>query len=143
MVEAKPDSAVSIIECDMKVDFAPPVGYKEPELEPMNVDHEEDVERNDLIQQAVEQENVNKFQAFGGEGQRLDGKSKNLKVPKSDQPIKRERGIPNYSYKKGKLTFAKAKSLKPEPEEPMEDLESGFTAFSGSGKQLRIRKKKL
>ena len=31
----------------------------------------------------------------------------------------RERGIPNYNYKKGKLTFVKAKSLKPEREEPM------------------------
>jgi hypothetical protein len=29
-LEAKPDNAVSIIECDMDVDFAPPVGYTEP-----------------------------------------------------------------------------------------------------------------
>ena len=32
----------------------------------------------------------------------------------------RPRGIPNYNYKKGKITFAKAKDLRPvEPEEPM------------------------
>jgi len=31
----------------------------------------------------------------------------------------REKGIPNYNYKKGKLTFVKAKLLRPEPEEPM------------------------
>ncbi len=31
----------------------------------------------------------------------------------------RQRGIPNYNYKKGKLTFAKAKTLNAEPEEPM------------------------
>ena len=31
----------------------------------------------------------------------------------------REKGIPNYNYKKGKLTFVKAKLLRPEQEEPM------------------------
>ena len=34
-------------------------------------------------------------------------------------PPYREKGIPNYNYKKGKLTFVKAKLLRPEPEEPM------------------------
>jgi ubiquitin fusion degradation protein 1 len=31
IVEAKPASAVSIIETDCEVDFAPPLDYKEPE----------------------------------------------------------------------------------------------------------------
>lgn len=31
VVEAKPSSAVSIIETDCEVDFAPPLDYKEPE----------------------------------------------------------------------------------------------------------------
>ena len=31
VLETKPEDAVSIIECDMQVDFAPPVGYTEPE----------------------------------------------------------------------------------------------------------------
>lgn len=30
VLETKPKDAVSIIECDMDVDFAPPVGYEEP-----------------------------------------------------------------------------------------------------------------
>lgn len=30
ILETKPGNAVSIIECDMDVDFAPPVGYVEP-----------------------------------------------------------------------------------------------------------------
>jgi len=30
-VETKPQDAVSIIECDLNVDFEAPVGYKEPE----------------------------------------------------------------------------------------------------------------
>ncbi len=31
MLDTQPGNAVSIIECDMKVDFAAPVGYKSPE----------------------------------------------------------------------------------------------------------------
>ena len=31
MLDTQPGDAVSIIECDMKVDFAAPVGYKSPE----------------------------------------------------------------------------------------------------------------
>ena len=31
IVETKPDSAISIIETDCEVDFAPPLDYKEPE----------------------------------------------------------------------------------------------------------------
>ena len=30
VLETKPAAAVSVIECDLNVDFAPPVGYKEP-----------------------------------------------------------------------------------------------------------------
>jgi ubiquitin fusion degradation protein 1 len=30
-LETRPGDAVSIIECDMDVDFAPPVGYQEPD----------------------------------------------------------------------------------------------------------------
>ncbi|KAJ8954650.1 hypothetical protein NQ314_007050 [Rhamnusium bicolor] len=31
VLETKPGNAISIIECDMNVEFAAPVGYKEPE----------------------------------------------------------------------------------------------------------------
>ncbi|KNC73984.1 hypothetical protein SARC_13458, partial [Sphaeroforma arctica JP610] len=30
VVETKPNNGISIIECDLNVDFAPPVGYVEP-----------------------------------------------------------------------------------------------------------------
>ena len=40
-METKPDKAVSIIECDMNVDFDAPLGYKEPERP---VQHEESIE---------------------------------------------------------------------------------------------------
>ncbi|XP_030896794.1 ubiquitin recognition factor in ER-associated degradation protein 1-like [Leptonychotes weddellii] len=41
VMETKPDKAVSIIECDMNVDFDAPLGYKEPERQ---VQHEESAE---------------------------------------------------------------------------------------------------
>uniref|UniRef100_A0A2K6TPW1 Ubiquitin recognition factor in ER-associated degradation protein 1 n=1 Tax=Saimiri boliviensis boliviensis TaxID=39432 RepID=A0A2K6TPW1_SAIBB len=41
VMETKPDKAVSIIECDMNVDFDAPLGYKEPERQ---AQHEESTE---------------------------------------------------------------------------------------------------
>ena len=38
VLDTKPDDAVCIIECDMKVDFAAPVGYVQPEPERMQTD---------------------------------------------------------------------------------------------------------
>ena len=38
VLDTKPDNAVCIIECDMKVDFAAPVGYVQPEPERMQTD---------------------------------------------------------------------------------------------------------
>jgi len=59
VLETKPGNAVTIIECDMNVDFAPPVGYKEPERpkqeDDMAVDEEYEVEPSGFV-------------AFGGEG---------------------------------------------------------------------------
>ena len=71
----------------------------------------------------------------------------------------RQRGIPNYKYTKGKITFAKAKTLKTAVEEPMvrphppttsylflfllqEETEEGFVAFQGSGQKLKTSKKR-
>ena len=41
VLETKPAAAVSVIECDLNVDFAPPVGYKEPEFK-KKIDEQED-----------------------------------------------------------------------------------------------------
>ena len=43
VLETKPADAVSVIECDLNVDFAPPVGYKEPEFNKKPEAHEEEV----------------------------------------------------------------------------------------------------
>ncbi|XP_063578839.1 ubiquitin recognition factor in ER-associated degradation protein 1 isoform X1 [Pongo abelii] len=100
VMETKPDKAVSIIECDMNVDFDAPLGYKEPERQ---VQHEESTEGEaDHSGYAGELG----FRAFSGSGNRLDGKKKG--VEPSPSPIKPgdiKRGIPNYEFKLGKITF--------------------------------------
>lgn len=143
VVDTKPDGAVSIIECDMKVDFAAPVGYQSPEPQPMSTeDLDGKEERDSLIQEVIEKNGG--FKAFSGDGQRLDGKEKKnaTRVSEPQQHTKRERGVPNYNYQKGRLSFARAKDLRPEPEEPMDGVDLGFEAFSGEGQRLRIKKNK-
>jgi ubiquitin fusion degradation protein 1 len=43
VLETKPAAAVSVIECDLNVDFAPPVGYKEPEFKKKAEEQEDQV----------------------------------------------------------------------------------------------------
>ncbi|XP_052073471.1 uncharacterized protein LOC127711442 isoform X17 [Mytilus californianus] len=47
VLETKPDDAVSIIECDINVDFAPPVGYQEPKR--LEKKHDENVDMDVCI----------------------------------------------------------------------------------------------
>lgn len=85
VLELKPADAVSIVETDMEVDFAPPADYEEPEAHKKSkgVDfneanattvsqNEEDTEAN-KSSAAVHDPN---FVPFKGSGQRLDGKSR-------------------------------------------------------------------
>lgn len=94
VMETKPDKAVSIIECDMNVDFDAPLGYKEPERP---VQHEESIEGEaDHSGYAGEVG----FRAFSGSGNRLDGKKKGLNpVPpqSSLETLKEEFLITNLS----------------------------------------------
>jgi len=134
VLETKPQKAVSIIECDMNVDFAPPVGYQEPtrttplDEEPMAVDMTDYVD-------------ASKFRAFSGQGNRLDGKEKQTSNVSDSIQHEIKRGIPNYDYKKGKITFIRASR-------PTNDSANGkenkinFTAFSGEGQSLRRKVEK-
>ncbi|KAH0501283.1 Ubiquitin fusion degradation protein 1-like protein [Microtus ochrogaster] len=114
VMETKPDKAVSIIECDMNVDFDAPLGYKEPERP---VQHEESIEGE--ADHSGYGGEVG-FRAFSGSGNRLDGKKKG--VEPSPSPIKPgdiKRGIPNYEFKLGKITFIRnSRPLVKKIEEP-------------------------
>ncbi len=48
MLDTEPREAVSIIECDMKVDFAAPVGYKSPEPQRMETNAVDDDTTSDV-----------------------------------------------------------------------------------------------
>lgn len=138
VLETKPSNAVTIIECDMSVDFAPPVGYVEPnqqvkaddtEME-VGSDHEDSQKQN------------NKFRAFVGQGNRLDGKTKNTIAPKelikrNKSPIRR--GIPDYEYDvtKGYLNFRYFKQKDTEQKNEKSDT---FVPFKGEGSQLKNKK---
>ncbi|XP_032125672.1 ubiquitin recognition factor in ER-associated degradation protein 1 isoform X2 [Sapajus apella] len=136
VMETKPDKAVSIIECDMNVDFDAPLGYKEPERQSQ---HEESTEGEaDHSGYAGELG----FRAFSGSGNRLDGKKKG--VEPSPSPIKPgdiKRGIPNYEFKLGKITFIR--NSRPLVKKVEEDEAGGrFVAFSGEGQSLRKKGRK-
>ncbi|XP_022755796.1 ubiquitin fusion degradation protein 1 homolog isoform X2 [Durio zibethinus] len=70
IVETKPSPAVSIIETDCEVDFAPPLDYKEPEKPAPSL-------RSNKMPPEVEEEpprKIPKFSPFSGSARRLDGK---------------------------------------------------------------------
>ncbi|CAH8474825.1 unnamed protein product [Schistosoma rodhaini] len=141
VLETKPKDAVTIIECDMSVDFAPPVGYQPTDSSSSSKQSDKDLHQlgEDIKIPSV----VQGFQAFSGTGYRLDGKNKQDKTDEADngqslgQLKERERGVPNYNYQPGSLTFFR--NVKQIPVEKTE--EPVFKPFSGTGHQLKSRKK--
>jgi ubiquitin fusion degradation protein 1 len=136
VLETKPQKAVSIIECDMNVDFAPAVGYQEP-IKPTTKDDEESmgVDMTDYV-------DASKFRAFSGQGNRLDGKAKPTTNLSDGIQHEIKRGIPNYDYKKGKITFSRASRPTNDSANGKENKKIDFTAFSGEGQSLRRKGEK-
>lgn len=143
VLETKPNDAISIIECDMNVDFAAPVGYKDPS-ERKTKDHYTD-EEEPMAVDASEYIDASKFRAFGGQGNRLDGKTKPMQnVPEVVEPHDIKRGIPNYNYRKGKITFIRTTRQANGNASGKEaaDGKNSFVAFSGEGFALRKKANK-
>ncbi|KAG8186710.1 hypothetical protein JTE90_015647 [Oedothorax gibbosus] len=135
VLETRPQKAVSIIECDMNVDFDAPVGYKEPEHRPAVKEEAEPViNESDLLPAN------NSFIAFRGKGNRLDGKSKGTELPTEALNVPPPtRGIPDYNYELGTLRFIRtAKTEKINNGKPLEDA---FSAFGGKGWTLRQKER--
>lgn len=142
VLETKPNNAISIIECDMNVEFDAPVGYKEPQI-PRRADHDADEEP--MAVDASEYIDQTKFRAFGGQGNRLDGKTKPVhSISSTVLPRDIQRGIPNYDYKKGKITFIRSTRQTNDNTNGKENNETrpAFTAFSGEGHALRKKTSK-
>jgi len=162
IVEAKPASAVSIIETDCEVDFAPPLDYKEPEKprRPIVPAGKAPAEDQDAI---VEDEP--KFKPFTGSGKRLDGKGPKQQAPEVSTAAVPARSAPSDSNKRasqqtaapseaststrqktGKLVFGSSASNKKEApgqkepvkaSEPPKKEEAKFNAFSGKSYSLK------
>ena len=90
------------------------------------------------------------FSAFSGEGVRLDGKKKKTGLSESEggsavevTPVKVNyvRGIPDYDYEMGTLSFIRWKPKVQNQEEEEEDGSGSFEAFQGEGRSLRAAAK--
>ncbi|XP_065298729.1 ubiquitin recognition factor in ER-associated degradation protein 1 isoform X1 [Dermacentor albipictus] len=135
VLETKPGKAVSIIECDMNVEFAPPVGYKEPE--PRNAPKKQEKEA-EMDYAAFETEPAG-FVAFSGTGNRLDGKVRSQEGA-ANSTVKSipKRGIPDYDYTIGTLRFIR--TARPTVEDTEGKTKDEFSAFSGKAHSLRQQK---
>ncbi|KAK9505957.1 hypothetical protein O3M35_009912 [Rhynocoris fuscipes] len=129
VLETRPGLAVSIIECDMDVEFTAPIGYQEP-----NKPNNNTIDEQQIVTDSSE------FYPFTGKGHRLDGKPRKdnddellaLKIPQRN-------GIPDYDWKLGSITFMRnVRKL----DSPKIDRETDFEAFSGMGYKLSKNKSK-
>jgi len=165
VLETKPSDAISILETDISVDFAPPLDYKEPvRPEPsstpaMNIPGSTQSQRgNPQEEEEDEDSSKPKFVAFAGSGARLDGKPspspspspspygsyiKPGSLPSGSLP---KSGLPSPSSSPAtKLTFGSSNPIdrKPAKEEEDEDEEDEdnskkkFVAFAGKGYSLK------
>ncbi|CAF3125598.1 unnamed protein product [Rotaria socialis] len=131
VLELKPSNAVSIVECDMEVDFAPSIDYVG--------------EKKSSTQTATNDEQGNRssstFRPFSGQGTRLSGK---VKVNDNEQNTNakgtQKRGVPNYDYKYGLLRFPRIPldSTHNDINEILDrNSSTTFQPFIGEGKVLR------
>jgi len=159
VMETKPAKAVSIIDTDMNVDFETPVGYQEPTSSipipkntplkskqllnaatagsPLGTPEIRGKIEEHLISQAKEQG----FVEFTGGANRLDGKKKGTKAKTNQVQAdfsKYKRGIPNYDFQVGTVTFIRAN----EHSTSGQDDSKPFEAFGGSASTLKKSKSK-
>ena len=144
VLETKPTDAVSVIECDLNVDFAPPVGYREPERTPSTAagqggEHDE-AEQMDMSELMPEPSG---FIPFKGSGNRLDGKKKRTSSKSEAPKVRAEyvRGIPDYDFEIRVLKFIRNPKPKVTNGEA-DDSNNWFEAFKGEGQSLRQAKGK-
>ncbi|KAA0191081.1 hypothetical protein HAZT_HAZT009422 [Hyalella azteca] len=149
VLEVRPGNAVSIIECDMNVEFAAPVGYQEPQrpnaASSGAISASEEEEQEVLTAAAVAAAGSEGYLAFQGSGCRLDGKKKNLQTPLKEliQNVELKRGVPDYNYEAGTIKFWRRPPPRSSTPSDKTDTDgSGFDAFQGEGTSLRQAKSK-
>ena len=137
--DVKPANAVLIIDCDMEVDFAPPVDYVEPKSRSTTGKEQQQPHQNSPITTTTT--TTTAFMPFHGHGNRLNGKIRsNGDEEKNHLETVPMRGVPNYDYKYGLLQFPRQplRAVNDERNENVEKTSSAtFQPFTGEGKSLR------
>ncbi|KAF5727184.1 ubiquitin fusion degradation protein 1 isoform X2 [Tripterygium wilfordii] len=154
IIETKPSNAISIIETDCEVDFAPPLDYKEPEKPVAPVSSGKGTAQVHEVPAEAEP----KFSPFTGSGRRLDGKPMNYQPPPvpslgSKDKVQSHQSAGSSSQSsarqsQGKLVFGSNVSRVPKAtekeagkeakqEEPQKKEEPKFQAFTGKKYSLR------
>jgi len=133
VLETRPGEAVSIIECDMDVEFAKPIDYIEPEIRPKKEEEpEEEPEMGGVCDFS--------FIPFLGSGNRLDGKSVPIACATAAQLAGQRRGIPDYDFRIGQLNFCRNMKFSNNGSDGKNDR--GFKAFGGAGTALKAKTSK-
>ncbi|GAV73364.1 UFD1 domain-containing protein [Cephalotus follicularis] len=86
IIETKPSNAISIIETDCEVDFAPPLDYKEPE-KPVSAAPSGKARQVEEVPAETEP----KFCPFTGSARRLDGKPLQSKPPPDSSSVAKDK----------------------------------------------------
>ena len=151
VLEAKPENemkAISVVETDLEVDFAPPIGYVEPEYtpKPKVIDHE-NVKVRGAIAAMLNYDAIVNLQAenqssFKGAGQNLNGKAIQTKKTTQTREISTITGqkIPaplNVPF--GTLFFGY--DLIPYKNQEEQESEEKQSKFKGEGTTLRKTRK--
>ncbi|CAL8128287.1 unnamed protein product [Orchesella dallaii] len=133
VLETKPGVAVNIIECDMDVDFAKPVGYEEPDVAKDG--------RKEQVKKGSGETPVGDsptYLPFLGGGNRLDGKTAQVISTNGAQLPSHRRDAPDFDFRIGQLNFCRNF-------EYIEEVGRGktivkeFKPFGGSGTVLKPR----
>jgi len=127
VLECKPADAISIIECDLNVDFATPIGYVPPTRQAAPVEEDEPAP---LV---VDSD----FTAFAGQGNVLGRRKKKIATDLTASPNIIVRG-PDLDFKIGKIVFTRAIPVVGGGD----GAEFEFEAFTGTGNTIKQKRKK-
>lgn len=148
--ELKPEDAVTIIECDMEVDFAPPVGYIEPKYTPSSSQNIATTPKttnpmamtpgDPLSSIPSSYKSPSTFTPFHGPGNRLNGKVKSKdqeQLQQNNLQSLQTRGVPNYDYEYGTIQFIRVPLRSMNDETTATTSANTFQPFSGEGQMLK------
>jgi len=134
VLEVKPANAVSIIETDINVDFAPPLDYEEPKPVKKEAPVIVPKQNVDLSDEGDSDEDSDEKEIkFPGGGMKLNGK-----------PAILENGDSQKKKESGGLLLGASSSYQSEKkkEEEQKEKDNNWRAFSGEGFALKQKKNK-